>query len=278
MSRLPLRLPCKHTVCGQCLSKAYASDSFLCPLCGASDRIPLDHLPVHRVIYQAMMKKLSSVCDDHRKKINWYCKSCSKLLCGKCVAKHAGHGFVELADAQIQEMIAEKVGVAEENAKAGLTEMAQMKSSLVDTLQKLESQRGKILQNMSRRTKDIRAAIKALAKESTRAVSALYAEAKAGLTTHINSIAEEVEKRTEAYQDFASTASSIKALDVCSQLKFVQKIAVLPAFEEYRFEDLQDRSGEMEAEESRFLNALVDLLQEEVRTLNITAEQCEEPK
>lgn len=275
MSRLPLRLPCKHTVCGQCLSKAYASDSFHCPLCGASDHIPLDHLPVHRVIYQAMMKKLSSVCDDHRKKINWYCKDCSKLLCGKCVAKHSGHAFVELADAQIVQMISESVSAAEEKAKTGLTEMTQMKSSLVDTLQKLEVQRSKILQDITRRAKSTRAAIKALTKDSTRAVSALYAEVKACLTSHISSIAEEVERRSEAYQDFASNASSIKALDICSQLKFVQKLAVLPAFEHCRFEVPSDRSEELETLENNFVSELVDLLQEEIRTLNTTAELAE---
>jgi len=278
MSRLPLRLPCKHTVCGHCLSKAYASDSFHCPLCGASDHIPLDHLPVHRAIYQAMMKKLSSVCDDHRKKINWYCKECSKLLCGKCIAKHSGHAFVELADTQVVQMIAENVSAAEEKAKTGLTEMAQAKSSLVDTLQKLEFQRSKVLQGMSRRAKSIRAAIKALTKDSTRAVSALYAEAKACVTSHLSSVTEEVERRSEAYTDFASTASSIKALDICSQLKFVQKLAVLPAVEHYRFEEPPDRSEELEVLENKFVSELIDLLQEEVCTLSTTAELNEDPQ
>lgn len=271
INRLPLKLPCKHTVCGDCLSKTYNAEVFHCPICGVEDAIPLDELPVQKVIYQAMMKKHSSVCEDHRKRIHWYCERCAKLVCKHCVSKHAGHNFVDVTDAQVMEMINERISTAEAESKSALTEVSTAKSKLVDILQQLEKQRSRTLQGISTTSKQIRGEIKELTRLALREVSSLYASTKSVYSVKLNEVSEEEMRRNEAYQDFVSTVGNMKALDVCSQLKFVQRLSSLSISDKHYNEMPQGQCEEMMAEKPKFIHKLKELLQESEKRLELEA-------
>ena len=111
-TRIPRILACGHTFCKQCISSIKKSSvigdiTIECPNCRHSVCIKsLDDLPKNYLLSEMLensKKNLSSQsaewCSLHaQKRISYYCKTCFKPLCSKCLLLHNGHDKFSIDD------------------------------------------------------------------------------------------------------------------------------------------------------------------------------------
>ena len=252
LSRLPIKSPCKHTTCNKCIFQSCSNNSFHCPMCRASTPVTADKLPINHEMYRSLMKHISSRCKEHNKHHHWYCCDCTKLLCKRCVSHHTRHSFIDLDDKSLAAMIADKVAATDAKLKEPLAELSEYAARLHVANEELDGAKMKIQQDISQKVKHICVRVKTVAKESLRQLDCIHSEAKATLVGLIASAEEEQTRWKESYHDFCATSASMKTLDVCSQLKFVDKLSAWPAFEPRDREEAEKRLEELAQVEEEF--------------------------
>ncbi|OMJ91449.1 hypothetical protein SteCoe_6034 [Stentor coeruleus] len=104
-SRLPICLPCGHTICKKCV---YSLQHSLLTGCCPFDRKEYffidDLLPVNHALIYVDKEKMNKICQLHGMEIIAYCKEDCAVLCGRCIFSHRSHCIIELDSSQVSEI------------------------------------------------------------------------------------------------------------------------------------------------------------------------------
>lgn len=107
--KLPICLPCGHTLCRPCLSKVKVSPGRgMCPYDRREFFSAIDFLPVNYALLEAAEEGIGIRCPSHGLNIVGYCQNDQKLLCGKCLFEHKNHEVFDLESSEARHIVASK--------------------------------------------------------------------------------------------------------------------------------------------------------------------------
>ncbi|XP_055958133.1 E3 ubiquitin-protein ligase TRIM22 [Patella vulgata] len=132
----PKIIDCHHTFCTSCLDdyvkRTAKKNLFRCPLCTRSIKIPdggVNDFPVNFYIDDKPVPV--SVCRQHKKEKDLYCKDCKITLCYKCfITSHQGHNLQNVEDVENEHKL-----ILEELEQKVQIKMA-LNKSIVESLKK----------------------------------------------------------------------------------------------------------------------------------------------
>ena len=152
----PLVLPCSHTFCKSCLLQVQATNRKVCPVCRSDwAQHSVDALiyirqlvPSAQTTMEIKKRKMNHVCDNHAKKIKFWCNLCEISLCKHCLKdehKQCDWIFNEEKTEELKKILQEKIkstrnGVVDFFSRAASENKASLSNvqNLIKELQKHE--------------------------------------------------------------------------------------------------------------------------------------------
>ena len=107
--RLPICLPCGHTVCKVCVyALKHSPLTGVCPYDRKEYFFIQELLPINFSLLYTENIEESRACSVHGYEIVAYCIEHESLLCGKCLISHLSHRFLDIESEQVKDLAKEK--------------------------------------------------------------------------------------------------------------------------------------------------------------------------
>ena len=118
IERLPICLPCGHTVCKVCVySLKHSLLTGICPYDRKEYFFIQELLPINfSLLYTENIEEIRA-CAVHGYEIVAYCIDHENLLCGKCLISHLTHNFIDIESDQAKEIALKKSVLFDEISK-----------------------------------------------------------------------------------------------------------------------------------------------------------------
>jgi hypothetical protein len=108
--RLPICLPCGHSICKTCVySMKHSSLTGVCPFDRKEYFFIQELLPVNFSLLYTENLQESQTCPVHGFEIVAFCADHSRLLCGKCLISHLSHKFLDIENDEVKKIALLKV-------------------------------------------------------------------------------------------------------------------------------------------------------------------------
>ena len=108
-TRIPICLPCGHTICKICLESLKQNLLTGCCPFDRKDFFFIDELlPVNYSLLALHEGNSQKLCQIHGMQIIGYCNEHCELLCGKCIFSHQNHDFFDIDSLQTEKIIENK--------------------------------------------------------------------------------------------------------------------------------------------------------------------------
>ncbi|OMJ87748.1 hypothetical protein SteCoe_10494 [Stentor coeruleus] len=108
IDRIPLRLPCRHSLCKLCAFHEYSqTNTIYCPQDESKSNFPPDELITKKhLLSQIEASEQQLLCLSHKLKCENFCITCKTIICPGCLNDHQNHTTDLLNSSKVNEEIA----------------------------------------------------------------------------------------------------------------------------------------------------------------------------
>jgi len=139
-SRLPVCLPCGHSLCKECsISNKTSPLKGKCPFDGKEYYYIIDKMPVNFAVLEGLREGKGILCQEHQLTIVGFCKDHHELLCGKCIFLHKDHQIIDIESSEAEEVASQVYTKLSENRNLTQTELTKWNQNFQKVLKQVHT-------------------------------------------------------------------------------------------------------------------------------------------